>query len=366
MKVIVSGGGTAGHIYPALAVADVLREAGVELLFVGARGKMEMERVPACGYPNIVGLPIEGIQRRLTLKNLAVPFKLWQSMRLARAVIRDFKPDVVAGFGGYASAPIVKAAQRAGIKTVIQEQNSYAGLTNRMLAKRASAICTAYDGMERFFPKDKITLTGNPLRSNIDGLESRESAIHFFGLDPRRRTILVSGGSLGTRTLNEMVLRAISDGFSDGVQIIWQTGKYYAEEMEQRLLKIKNSKLKIQNSAFIERMDMAYAAADVLICRAGASTVSELQLLGKPAVFVPSPNVAEDHQTSNARALVERGAAMMVADADAVAHALPIAIALLSDAAGLDAMGRNLKAMARPNAATDVANIIMGIEYGKR
>lgn len=362
-RVVVSGGGTAGHIYPALAVADALRERGVEVLFVGAIGKMEMERVPACGY-KIVGLPIAGIQRRLTLKNLAVPFKMLRSMRMARKVIADFKPDVVAGFGGYASAPIVRAAQNAGVRTVIQEQNSYAGLTNKMLSKRAFAICTAYDGMERFFDASKIVVTGNPLRSNIGRLPSRAQAITFFGLDPRRSTILVTGGSLGTRTLNEAVLKALQSKVRGDVQILWQTGKFYKDEMERRAQEL-HSHIPYLKLDFVERMDMAYAAADVVICRAGASTVSELQLLGKPVIFVPSPNVAEDHQTANARALVERGAALMVPDSQAVERCFDAAFRLLDNGPELEAMSRNLRAMGKPHSAADVADIICGT-YAKR
>lgn len=357
-KVIVSGGGTAGHIYPALAVADCLSKSGVEVLFVGATGKMEMERVPANGY-KIIGLPITGIQRRLTLKNLAVPFKMLKSTAMAKKIIRDFAPDVVAGFGGYASAPILRAAQKAGVKTVIQEQNSYAGLTNKMLAKKADAICTAYAGMERFFDKAKITLTGNPLRGNITQLPQRSDAIKFFGLDPRRNTILVTGGSLGTRTLNEMVINVLQSANRGDVQIIWQTGKFYQDEMEQRAANIKAT-IPYIKMAFIERMDMAYAAADVVICRAGASTVSELQLIGVPAVFVPSPNVAEDHQTANARALVEGNAARMIPDSQAVAKCFGAAMEMLGNPTMLAEISRNLKFMGKPNAAADVADIITG------
>lgn len=358
MKIIVSGGGTAGHIYPALAVADVLRERGHEVLFVGSHGKMEMDRVPKAGFP-IVGLPVVGIQRSMSvsamISNATFPFRLWRSLNLAAQIIKREKPDVVVGFGGYASAPIVRSAQKRRIPTVVQEQNSYAGLANRMLARRARKICTAYDGMDRFFPAAKIVMTGNPLLGHIHTLPDRAAAIEHFGLDASKRTILVTGGSLGTRTLNEMVFQT---PLPDSVQVIWQTGKFYISEYEQ---KMRMSDFALENYKvlpFIERMDYAYAAADVVICRAGASTVSELQLIGKPVIFVPSPVVAEDHQTANARALVECDAAMMVVDDEAVESGLAAALELLRDKKQMDKMSRNMRSMGRPNAAADVATII--------
>lgn len=353
-KIIISGGGTAGHIYPALAVADMLREAGAEILFVGALGRMEMERVPLNGYP-IVGLPVAGIQRRLTLKNLLVPFKLLQSMRQARRIITDFKPDVVVGFGGYASAPILKAAQNASIPTVIQEQNSFAGLTNRMLAKKAKRICVAYQEMDRFFNQSKIVLTGNPLRNTFSELESkREQAMQHFALDPSRRTILFVGGSLGTRTLNEVVIAAIDIiAKNTDTQVIWQIGRYYLDQIEAALQGRTLSN--IWHGAFIERMDYAYAAADVVVSRAGASTVSELELLGKATIFVPSPNVAEDHQTKNALSLVEQDAAWMVKDSDAHQQLFDTALKLVHDSDLCGAMSTKISSMGRPNAAFDVA-----------
>lgn len=347
MKIIISGGGTAGHINPALAVAEVLREQGHQILFVGALGKMEMERVPKAGF-RIEGLPVAGLQRKLTLSNLAVPFKLLKSLSRARAIIKDFQPDVVVGFGGYASAPIVKAAQRRKIRTVLQEQNSFAGLTNRMLAKRADKVCVAYDGMERFFEADKILLTGNPLRGALMELPDKAQACHHFGLDEHKKTILVIGGSLGTRTLNEMV---IASELPDGVQMIWQCGKYYFDEMVRRAESKKPQ-------AFIERMDYAYSVADVVITRAGASTVSELQLIGKPTLFIPSPNVAQDHQTHNARSLVEHGAGVMVSDNEAVERAIPLAIELLSDPIRSALMAAAMREMGKPSAAADVAKIV--------
>lgn len=348
MKIIISGGGTAGHINPALAVAEILKQQGHEILFVGAEGKMEMERVPRAGF-KIEGLPVAGLQRKLTLSNLKVPFKLLKSLSRARSIINTFNPDVVAGFGGYASAPIVKAAQKRGIRTVLQEQNSFAGLTNRMLAKRADRICVAYQGMERFFAPDKIVLTGNPLRGALRELPDRTEACQHFALDPNRRTILVVGGSLGTRTLNEMVIAAAS--LPDHIQMIWQCGKYYHAEMTQRAAHLNPL-------AFIERMDYAYAAADVVITRAGASTISELQLIGKPTLFVPSPNVAQDHQSYNARSLVDHNAALMVTDSQAVEQAIPLAIELLQDPLRAQEMSTKMRSMGKPNAAADVAAII--------
>lgn len=350
MKIIISGGGTAGHINPALSVAEVLRDKGHTILFVGAEGKMEMERVPRAGF-EIIGLPVAGLQRRLTLSNLSVPFKLLKSIRRANQIITQFKPDVVVGFGGYASAPILKAAQKRGVRTIIQEQNSYAGLTNRMLAKRADKICVAYSGMERFFPADKIVHTGNPLRGALYSLPPKTEGYPYFELDATKRTILVVGGSLGTRTLNEMV---ISSALPDGVQMIWQCGKYYFDEMNRRALG-KHPR------AYIERMDLAYSVADVVITRAGASTVSELQLIGKPTIFVPSPNVAEDHQTRNAESLVKVGAAVMVRDSHAVEQAIPAALELLNDSEKMEKMAIAQRAMGKPDAAKEIAALVEGI-----
>lgn len=360
-RIILSGGGTGGHIYPAVAVAEALkRRLGdeVELLFVGAEGKMEMEKVPALGY-RIVGLPIAGLQRRLDWRNLLVPFKVMKSLAKARRTIRDFQADAVVGFGGYASAPILWAAQRMGVKTLIQEQNSYAGLTNKILAKRAARICTAYEGMERFFPAESIRLTGNPLRGRFskEGADRQEALAHF-GFTAERKTILVVGGSLGTRTLNEMMKHWISQ--LDGecpVQVIWQTGKYYEREMQQFLA--EHPTTNIWQGAFIDRMDYAYAAADLVISRSGAGTVSELCLVAKPVLFVPSPNVAEDHQTANARALVKEGAAAMVADRDCLEQAVGEAMKLLADEEALRSMSRNLERLARPHAAEDIVDEIL-------
>lgn len=353
MKIIISGGGTAGHIYPALSVADELRERGAEILFVGAQGRMEMTRVPSNGY-KIVGLPVAGIVRRITFGNLAVPFKLAKSLAMARRVLRDFRPDVVVGFGGYASAPVLFAAQRMGIPTVIQEQNSFAGLTNKMLGRGAQKVCVAYKGMERFFAPSKIELTGNPLRCSFTDLEGKKAqALSHYGFTADKPTILVMGGSLGTRTLNEMMVRAL-DSLPQDVQVIWQTGKFYEKSLEG--IQVPSSVAKV---SFIERMDWAYSIAELVICRAGASTVSELELLALPAIFVPSPNVAEDHQTQNARSLVEQNAALMVADSCAIEQAIPLALELLRQPQKLAEMATAIAKLGRPGAAAAVADIVV-------
>ncbi len=363
-RIILSGGGTGGHIYPAVAVAEALRRRfgeEVELLFVGAEGKMEMEKVPALGY-RIVGLPIAGLQRRLEWRNLLVPFKVLRSIRQARNVIRSFGADVVVGFGGYASAPVLWAAQRMGVPTVIQEQNSYAGVTNKILARGACRICTAYEGMERFFPKEKIVLTGNPLRGRFSKSGTpRAEALDYFGFTPGRKVVLVVGGSLGTRSLNEMMktwLLSLGGGEAP-VQVIWQTGKYYEREMQAFLA--AHPVRGIWQGAFIERMDYAYAAADLVISRSGACTVSELCLVAKPVLFVPSPNVAEDHQTKNARALADKGAALLVPDAVCRTGAMPRALELLADEEALRRMSRNIEALARPDAAERIVDEIVRV-----
>lgn len=363
-RIILSGGGTGGHIYPAVAVAEALRRRfgeEVELLFVGAEGKMEMEKVPALGY-RIVGLPIAGLQRRLEWRNLLVPFKVLRSIRQARNVIRSFGADVVVGFGGYASAPVLWAAQRMGVPTVIQEQNSYAGVTNKILARGACRICTAYEGMERFFPKEKIVLTGNPLRGRFSKSGTpRAEALDYFGFTPGRKVVLVVGGSLGTRSLNEMMktwLLSLGGGEAP-VQVIWQTGKYYEREMQAFLA--AHPVRGIWQGAFIERMDYAYAAADLVISRSGACTVSELCLVAKPVLFVPSPNVAEDHQTKNARALADKGAALLVPDAVCRTEAMPRALELLADEEALQRMSRNIEALAHPDAAERIVDEIVRV-----
>lgn len=367
IRIILSGGGTGGHIYPAVAVAEALKRAygdDVELLFVGAEGKMEMEKIPALGY-HIVGLPVAGLQRKKPLRNISFPIKLLRSNRRAGAVVKDFAPDVVAGFGGYASYPILRAAQKAGIPTVIQEQNSYAGMANKRLAKKADRICVAYDGMEHFFPARKIVSTGNPLRGNFSTAPPRSEALAWFGLQENRRTILVVGGSLGTRTLNDMMKKWVDElGTNPDVQVIWQTGKFYQREIEEFMRDRKYDN--IWYGPFIDRMDYAYSAADLVISRSGAGTVSELCLAGKAVIFVPSPNVAEDHQTKNAMALAEKEAALMMNDRMAADEVIPVAVAMLEPCndhkrAALEA---NIKKLGTPDSADRIANYI--IELAKR
>ena len=356
-KIILSGGGTGGHIYPAVAVAEALKRKwgdDVEILFVGAEGKMEMEKIPALGY-RIEGLPIAGLQRRLDIKNLAVPFKVWRSIRRAKQVIRDFGADVVAGFGGYASAPILWAAQQMGIPTLIQEQNSYAGVTNKILSKRAKRICVAYDDMERFFPAEKIVMTGNPLRGSFSPKSEKSAeALAHYGLKADMPTLLIVGGSLGTRTLNEMMKHWIlSLNGRAPIQVLWQTGKFYEKEM-QEFLKAHPTE-NIWQGAFIERMDYAYEVADAVLSRSGACTVSELCLVGKPTIFVPSPNVAEDHQTKNAQALVKKHAAEMVRDAEAIENGMAKAMTLLKNKVRLADLKRNISTLGIADAADRVA-----------
>ena len=358
LRVIISGGGTGGHIFPAISIANRFKEVNpdTEILFVGANGKMEMEKVPAAGY-KIVGLPITGLQRRLSLRNIwndiQVPFKVLISRARARKLIRSFKPDIAVGVGGYASAPLLFAATRLGVPCLIQEQNGFAGLTNKMLGDKVGCICVAYEGMEKFFPAEKIVLTGNPIRSSIRRAtpELKAEGEQYYRLDPGRKHLLVIGGSLGCGTLNKTLKKWISDGCPGGadMDIIWQCGKYYESDvkafMEGRDLP------QVHWSAFIDRMDLAYAAADLIVSRSGASSVSEICVAGKPCVFVPSPNVAEDHQTHNAMALVRKDAALIVKDADAQAELMGVATELIHDAARLAEIGRNAEAMALPNAA---------------
>ncbi len=359
-KVILSGGGTGGHIYPAVAVAEALRRKlgeGVEILFVGAEGKMEMEKIPALGY-RIVGLPVAGMYRGEIWRNISLPFKVIKSLRLARKTLREFGADVAAGFGGYASAPLLWSAQRLGVPTLIQEQNSHAGLTNKLLSKRAGAICVSYEGMERFFPAERIVMTGNPLRGRFDGEVSRNEALAHFGLSDKRPVVLVVGGSLGTRTLNDMMKQWVDRIVAEGkIQVIWQNGKYYDKEMADFMA--SRSSEGIWRGAFIDRMDLAYRAADVVISRSGACTVSELCLVGKPTIFVPSPNVAEDHQTKNARALADKDAALMVSDSEARDKVIPTALELLADTEKLATLSRNISALAISDSADRVADLII-------
>ncbi len=364
-RVILSGGGTGGHIYPAVAVAEALKRkfgSDVEILFVGAEGKMEMEKIPALGY-RIEGLSVVGLQRQLNLKNilnnLTAPFKVLRSIRRAKSIIRKFGADIVVGFGGYASAPVLRAAQGLGIPTIIQEQNSYAGLTNKFLAKRAKRICVAYDKMERFFPADRIVMTGNPLRGRFSADQSnKQEALAYYGFDSSLPVVLVVGGSLGTRTLNEMMKKWILSLNGEApVQVIWQTGKFYEREMQAFLN--EHPTKNIWQGAFIDRMDYAYAAANIVISRSGACTVSELCLVAKPTIFVPSPNVSEDHQTKNAMALVEKGAAAIVRDSEAVERGMSVALELVADQQKLDELRTNIAKLAIADAAE---RVVMEIE----
>lgn len=360
-RVILSGGGTGGHIYPAVSVAEALKKRfgdDVEILFVGAEGKMEMTLIPNLGY-NIKGLNIVGLQRRLTLKNFALPYYLLRSLNQARHIIKEFKPDVVAGFGGYASAPIVYVAQCMGVPTVIQEQNSYAGLVNKLVGGRAKSVCVAYDGMERFFDEKKIVMTGNPLRSAFgSGDIVRKEAYAHYGLKEGLPTILIVGGSLGTRTLNNMMKSwIVTLGGESPVQVIWQTGRYYEKEMREFFAHYPTKNITLV--PFIDRMDYAYEVADVVVSRSGACTVSELCLAKKPTLFVPSPNVAEDHQTKNARALVDKGAAMMVSDSDATECGIAAALKMVADEELLAKLSKNIGKLAMPNAAESVADEIV-------
>lgn len=343
LRVIVSGGGTGGHIFPAISIANALRRrCNAEILFVGAENRMEMEKVPAAGY-RIEGLPVAGFDRKNLWKNISVLAKLWRSMTKARKIIKDFKPDVVVGVGGYASGPTLKAAQKAGIPTVLQEQNSYAGVTNKMLAKGAQSICTAYEGMERFFPAEKITLTGNPVRKDLtEHSTDKATARKQFGLSPERPTVLVVGGSLGARTLNETLEAEIHRLADAGLQVIWQTGKNFGD----RAQKAVNGRKGVVVTKFISDMGAAYAAADLVVSRAGAGSISELQLLAKPVILVPSPNVAEDHQNKNAHALSDRGAAITVADADARAVLADTVLHTMADPEKLKDMSQKIAEMA--------------------
>ena len=366
LRVIISGGGTGGHIFPALSIADKLKELNpeTEILFVGAQGRMEMEKVPAAGY-KIEGLPVAGLQRKLTLSNFALPFKVLKSISMAKRLIRQFKPDIAIGVGGYASAPLLWAAGRLGIPTLIQEQNGYAGLTNKIVGKKAKSICVAYDGMERFFPAERIVFTGNPIRKEIVPAtdQMREEAMKFYGLDPEKKHIFIVGGSLGSGTLNNAMKKWISDGCPGGesIEIIWQCGKFYKPSVDAFMEEAKAKGLggaclaQIQHSDFIKRMDLAYAAADVVISRSGASSVSELCAAHKATIFVPSPNVAEDHQTHNAMALVNKDAAVLIKDSEAVEKLLPAACKLIENTEKIALLEKNIAVLARTDAAMTIA-----------
>ena len=331
LHIIISGGGTGGHIFPALSIANAIKaiRPDAEILFVGAEGRMEMQRVPAAGY-KIIGLPVAGFDRKNLLKNFSVIVKLIRSQMMARKIIKDFNPHVAVGVGGYASGPTLKMAGAMGIPTLIQEQNSYAGVTNKLLAAKAEKICVAYPGMERFFDKNKIIMTGNPVRQGLlDCKMSKEEAIKSFGLDPNKKTILIVGGSLGARTLNNCVMHAMDDIKQSGVQFIWQTGKFYIEEARKCYSNAGSPEM-LHTTDFISDMNAAYTAADLVVSRAGAGSISEFCLLGKPVILVPSPNVAEDHQTKNAMALVDKDAAIYIKDSEAEEKLIKTAIELAS------------------------------------
>jgi UDP-N-acetylglucosamine--N-acetylmuramyl-(pentapeptide) pyrophosphoryl-undecaprenol N-acetylglucosamine transferase len=356
IKVIISGGGTGGHIYPAIAIANALKEidSRTEILFVGAEGKMEMQKVPQAGY-KIIGLPIAGIQRKIAASNLLFPFKLVNSLLKARKVISDFKPDAAVGVGGYASGPLLYAAAGRNIPTLIQEQNSYAGLTNKWLAKKADKICVAYGGMEKFFPAEKIIFTGNPVRKDIlQANQKRQAALEYFKLSENKPTLLVIGGSLGARTINETLKASLPTLSQASCQLIWQTGKFYYESCKQAAAGIPN----VHVYDFIAPMDLAYGVADAVISRAGALSISELCLAAKPAVLVPSPNVSEDHQTKNAMSLVNNGAALMVKDVEAMEKLVPAALNLLNNTAQKEQLSANIRKMGKPDAARQIAEEI--------
>jgi len=363
MRVIISGGGTGGHIFPAVAIAKTIQAQNPDaaILFVGALGKMEMEKVPAAGF-EIIGLPIVGIQRRLTWKNLLVPFKLLASMWKARQIIREFKPDIAIGVGGYASGPLLRAAAGAGVKTLIQEQNSFPGITNRILSKKVSTICVAYEGLDKYFPPEKIVMTGNPVRPEVVQLQGkRDGALKHFGLDGNRKTLLVIGGSLGARTINEAVDACAERWESEGFQVIWQTGKGYVEQSKKRCAGLKY----VQAHEFIKEMDLAYAAADAVVSRAGAMSISELCLVAKPSIFVPSPNVSEDHQTKNAMALVTKHAALLVKDAEAKEKLGAVVSNLMQSEHERETLHKAIGAMAQENAAERIVEEVKKLVSSK-
>ena len=360
-RVIISGGGTGGHIFPAIAIANALKklDPNVKILFVGAKGRMEMDKVPAAGY-KIVGLNIQGIQRKSILKNLTLPFKLVASVFKSMRIIRHFKPHAIVGVGGYASGPLLYAASLKGIPYLIQEQNSYAGVTNKKLGEKARKICVAFDGMEEFFPADKIVKTGNPVRRESVEIEGkRKEAFKEFSLLPNKKTILVIGGSLGARTLNSSILADLHKIKAADVQIIWQTGKFYNEDVKLKMGNSITPDIKVLE--FVQRMDLAYAAADIIISRAGAGTIAELCVVGKPVILVPSPNVAEDHQTKNAKSLVKEDACVYVADRKAINDLIDTALSLLNDEEKKKTLGNNIKKLALPDADEVIAKEVFSI-----
>lgn len=359
LRIIISGGGTGGHIFPAVSIANAIKAAYPEakILFVGALGRMEMQRVPDAGY-EIKGLPICGFDRKHLLKNISVLFKIWKSQRMAKKIIKDFKPMAAVGVGGYASGPTLNVCASKGIPCLIQEQNSYAGVTNKLLAKKADKICVAYEGMERFFPAERIIMTGNPVRQNVlDNTMTKQEARQQFGLQPDKKTILLVGGSLGARTINESVLSHLEAIGKSEVQFIWQTGKYYNADIQEQLKGKDIPNLKVMD--FISDMGAAYRAADLVISRAGASSISEFCLIGKPVILVPSPNVAEDHQTKNAMALVNKDAAVYVKDSEAPNLLIDKAISIVGDEAKLSSLSENIKKLGFKNSADVIADEVV-------
>lgn len=365
-RIIMSAGGTGGHIFPALAVARAIKKINhkAEILFVGAEGKMEMEKIPNAGFP-IIGLKISGLKRKFSLKNLSLPFKIWASLRKAGAILNDFKPHVVAGFGGYASGPVLKKASAYRIPIVLQEQNSYPGLTNKILAKKATKIFVAYEKMDRYFDASKIVLCGNPVRDMFINMQvSKKQGAQFFDLDPDKFTVLAIGGSLGARTINSSICKIIPDLKEKDFQLIWQSGKYYAAQRCETLGNVINKGFVVKD--FIKEMDMAYAAADLVISRAGAIAISELQNVGKPVILIPSPNVSEDHQTKNAMALVENDAAVLLPDSEAHEKLKNLIFELADDEDKRKRLSENIKKMAHPHAADTIAETILNIAKERR
>jgi len=355
-KVILSGGGTGGHIFPALSIANEIRKRypDSEILFVGALGRMEMEKIPAAGY-KIVGLPVMGFPRKPSLKIFTFFYKLRQSASMANKIVKDFKPEVAIGVGGYASGPLLRAAAKRKTPTLIQEQNSYAGITNKILSRKVNTICVAYDKMDRYFPSKKIVFTGNPVRENLmTSLQNKNEALEYFGLNGNERVVLIVGGSLGARSINNAVLKNLEIIATSGVQVIWQTGAIYFDRIQNELKNTKPANLQIHQ--FLSRMDLAYSAADVVISRAGAGTISELCLVGKPAVLVPSPNVSEDHQTKNARALVEKDAAVMLTDDEIDFQLFPVAFDMVKNNELCQLMATNIKTLAKPEATKTIVD----------
>jgi UDP-N-acetylglucosamine--N-acetylmuramyl-(pentapeptide) pyrophosphoryl-undecaprenol N-acetylglucosamine transferase len=361
LRFIISGGGTGGHIFPAISIANALKKKhpDADFLFVGAEGRMEMEKVPNAGY-KIVGLPVSGFDRSNLFRNFKVLFRLFKSISMAKKIVKDFKPDVVIGVGGYASGPTLYAAHKLGVPILLQEQNSYAGITNKLLAKKASRVCVAYDNLDRFFPKDKIVLTGNPVRQDFLEIEPyAEEAYGYFGFKPGKKTLLIVGGSLGARTINQSVIKGLGLLRESGIQVIWQTGKLYYENARKEAESSTNPNLLVTD--FVMRMDYAYAIADLVISRAGASSISELCLLKKASILVPSPNVSEDHQTKNAMALVEKEAAVMIPDKEAPDKMIPQALKMINDDAILNKLSLNAHQMAQLDSAGRIADEVLGL-----